>query len=112
MLFRSSEIVWKDAGIIKNQRGLERALNAVNTISAKALKSHIRSPLDLQRRIEILFGTQAASLIIQAALKREESRGAHFREDFADQDDDNWQSHLQVKLSRNGEANWNFRVIT
>ena len=107
-----SEIVWKEAGIIKNRRGLERALNAVKTISAKALKSHIRSPLDLQRRIEILFGAQAASLIIQAALKREESRGAHFREDFAVQDDDNWQGHIQVKLSRNGEANWNFRSIT
>jgi succinate dehydrogenase/fumarate reductase flavoprotein subunit len=107
-----SEIIWKEAGIIRNQRGSERALNAVNTISAKALKSHIRSPLDVQRRIEILFGAQAASLIIQAALKRKESRGAHFREDFSDQDDDNWQGHLQVKLSRNGEANWNFRAIT
>jgi aspartate oxidase len=107
-----SEIVWKEAGIIKNQHGLERALNAVNTIFAKALKSHIGSPLDMQRRIEILFGAQAASLIIQASLKREESRGAHFREDFTDQDDDNWQGHLQVKLSRSGEANWNFRAIT
>lgn len=107
-----SEIVWKEAGIIKNQRGLERALNAVNTISAKALKSHTRSPLDVQRRIEILFGAQAASLIIQAALKREESRGAHFREDFADQDDTNWHGHLQVKLSRIGEANWTFQAIT
>ena len=69
-------------------------------------------PLDLQRRIEILLGAQAASLIIQAALKRKESRGSHFREDFSDQDDDNWQGHLQVKLSRNGEANWNFRAIS
>ena len=107
-----SEIIWKEAGIIRNQLGLEHALNAVNTISTKILQSHIGSPLDVQRRIEILFGAQAASLIIQAALKREESRGAHFREDFADQDDDNWQNHLQVKLARNGEANWNFRVIT
>ena len=107
-----SEIVWKEAGVIKNRRGLERTLNAVNTISAKALKSHIGSPLNVQRRIEILFGAQAASLIIRAALKRKESRGAHFREDFSDQDDDNWQGHLQVKLSRNGEANWNFRAIT
>jgi succinate dehydrogenase/fumarate reductase flavoprotein subunit len=106
-----SEIIWKEAGIIRNQPGLEHALIAVNTISAKALKSHIGSPLDVQRRIEILFGTQAASLIIQAALKRKESRGAHFREDFADQDDDNWQGHLQVKLARKGEANWKFRSI-
>ena len=29
-----SEIFWKEAGIIRNQVGLERALHAVNTISA------------------------------------------------------------------------------
>ena len=66
------EIVWKEAGIIRNQRGLEQALNAVNTISAKALQSRIRNPLDVQRRIEIWFGAQVASLIIQAALKRKD----------------------------------------
>jgi succinate dehydrogenase/fumarate reductase flavoprotein subunit len=107
-----NEIIWKEAGIIRNQNGLEHALNAVNKISATALQSHIGKPLDVQRRIEIVFGARAAALIIQAALKRRESRGAHFREDFADQDDDIWQGHLQVKLSPNGEANWNFRAIS
>ena len=107
-----SEIIWKEAGIIRNQRGLELTLNAVNTISKEILQSPIGNPLDVQRRIEILLGAQAASLIIQAALKRKESRGAHFREDFMEQDDDNWQGHLQVKLSRNGEANWNFQAIS
>ncbi len=106
-----SKIIWKEAGIIRNQPGLEYALNAVNTISTKTMQSHISSPLDVQRKIEILYAAQVASLIIQAALKRKESRGAHFREDFADQDDENWQGHLQVGLSRNGEANWNFRVL-
>jgi len=32
-----SEIIWKEAGIIRNQRGLEHALNAVNTISTEVL---------------------------------------------------------------------------
>ena len=107
-----SEIIWKEAGIIRNQRGLEHALNAVNAISTEVLQSRMGNPSEVQRRIEILLGAQAAALIIQAALKRKESRGAHFREDFADQDDDNWQGHLQVKLSQNGETNWNFRAIS
>jgi fumarate reductase (CoM/CoB) subunit A len=107
-----SEIIWKEAGIIRNKRGLKLALNAVNTISTEVPRTRIGNPSDVQRRIELLLGAQAASLIIQAALKRKESRGAHFREDFGDQDDDSWQGHLQVKLSRNGVANWSFRAIS
>ena len=39
------EIIWKEAGIIRNQHGLENALNAVNTISTEILKSRIGNPL-------------------------------------------------------------------
>jgi succinate dehydrogenase/fumarate reductase flavoprotein subunit len=107
-----SKIIWNEAGIIRNKHGLEFALNSVNTISREILQSRIGNPLDVQRRIETLLGAQAASLIIQAALKRKESRGSHFREDFIEQDDDSWQGHLQVKLSRNGKMNWNFQAIS
>jgi succinate dehydrogenase/fumarate reductase flavoprotein subunit len=107
-----SNILWKDAGIIRNRHGLEHALNTVKTISKDVLQSDTGNQLGGPPKSEILFGARVASLIIQAALKREESRGAHFREDFADQDDINWRGHLQVKLSPNGQAHWNFQAIS
>jgi L-aspartate oxidase len=91
---------------------LENALNAVEKNFAEVLTSGIGNHLDLPPGIEILPGARVAALIIQAALKRQESRGAHFREDFADQDDKNWQGHLQVKQSRDGQAHWNFQAVS
>ena len=52
-----------------------------------------------------------ATLILEAALIRRESRGAHFREDFPGQNDAQWQGHLQVHLAAGGETIWQFEPI-
>ena len=46
------------------------------------------------------IGLIASELIARSALMREESRGAHYREDFAKSDDANWLKNIY--LARNG----------
>ena len=54
---------------------------------------------------------QVATLITEAARRRCESRGAHFREDFPEQDDDHWRGHPEVHIAQGGEPEWLFQRV-
>jgi fumarate reductase (CoM/CoB) subunit A len=106
---RLREAMWRDGGIIRNLEGLVNAAAAVKEISntLKDLPPQ-HGGRDLARVVELHSATRVAALIVEGALRRRESRGAHFREDFPEQDDENWSGHLQVQLSSNGELAWGF----
>ena len=42
-----------------------------------------------------------ASLMVEAALAREESRGVHLRIDFPQTDDEHWRRHLAIDAAAN-----------
>ena len=104
--------LWEDGGILRNRQGLERALKAVAAIRAQYVELPITGePRRLQQHLELRFALQTAELILQGALRRVESRGAHFREDYPGPDDKNWRGHLQVKLANDGELMYTFQAI-
>jgi fumarate reductase flavoprotein subunit len=84
---RLLELMWDDVGIIRDEAGMQRALKALTEIEAELLRSGVADGdrafnltwsdwLNLRSQIEV------SQVITQAALKRENSRGAHFRSDF------------------------------
>lgn len=102
-------IMWKDGGIIREKKGLSGALGVIKEIQKEASASSSglngKELLDL---IELRSSASVATIVLEAALRRCESRGAHFREDFPDQNDSQWQGHLQVRLTPGGENIWQF----
>lgn len=110
---RLRKIMWEDGGIIREAGGLSRALAAVQEIEQEASASTSRpSGKTLLDLIELRSALKVARIILEAADRRQESRGAHFREDFPDQDDEQWRGHLLVHLGPGGEPVWRFEPMT
>ncbi|MEJ7713813.1 MAG: L-aspartate oxidase [Pyrinomonadaceae bacterium] len=78
---RVRRLMWERVGIIRTRETLERALREFEQISQARLGPASRNFLTL------------GTLVAQAALWREESRGGHFRSDFPERDDDHWRIH-------------------
>lgn len=77
------EIMWEYAGISRSKNKLEIAANKLRSLMNATNSSncaHISDCYEVKNMILI------SSLIVQSALKRENSIGAHFREDFPNGD--------------------------
>ncbi len=107
------EVMWKEGGVLRNRSGLIRAIETVEEILTEACEGHRQGDLkEAQSVLDLRFGARTALLILRAALQREESRGAHFREDFPAQDDERWRGHLRVGLSPEGKEEWRFDPVS
>ena len=88
------DLMWKSAGLFRQRSSLHDALSVLHEQHA-ALDDRLaaRAPLDHHgwRRASLVT---VASLIARAALRREESRGGHFRTDFPARDDLKWRIHV------------------
>jgi len=85
---RLKTIMWEYVGIVRNGKDLKNAISELKRMDKKINYSPANKyDLELKNMIT------TALLIAEAAYKRKESRGAHFRSDYPVQDDIHWRRH-------------------
>jgi L-aspartate oxidase len=92
------DLMWRHVGLVREQAGLEHALGRLGPwLGAVRERAAAERPTNRSfRRLQSIV--TVAALMAGAALRREESRGAHFRTDFPARDDTRWSRHLSDVL--------------
>jgi succinate dehydrogenase / fumarate reductase flavoprotein subunit len=93
--------------VFRDADGLNQAYETVKRLQEEAEKAYIddRGTVfnqDVLGAIELGYMLDCAEAMVMAAIERKESRGAQYRVDFPERNDDEWLKHITV--SRNGEG--------
>jgi len=91
----------------RTAQGLDKAASAVRDLKQRYRNVVLhdkgtRFNTDLMEAMELRGLLDLAEAIAVSAGLREESRGAHFREDYPDRDDRNWLKHTLVRKTEEG----------
>lgn len=93
--------------VFRNQQGMEMALSTVHQLRDRYSRVGVRDRgmtfnTGLIFALEMGFMLDCAEAIVVGGLERKESRGAHFRTDIPERDDENWMKHVMVYRNPDG----------
>jgi len=96
------DVMWNGCGLVRSREGLEEAESAIDTMLERT--QSVGTPgeaewnVGWQQALDLVNQLQVARTMVTSALVREESRGAHFRDDFPERRDDEWLRYVVARL--------------
>jgi fumarate reductase flavoprotein subunit len=105
------------AGIYRNGESLGRAAHTLQTLRERfadlAVEDRSRTfNTGTPAALELSFMLDVADAIVNSALRREESRGAHQRTDFPARDDQRFLAHSLIHRAPDGSSRVEYRPVT
>lgn len=115
LLNRLKVIMSDEVGIFRNKKELAEALEKIRNLREEYKRVYIsgkclRYSQELVNIFEFESMLDLAEVITLGALKREETRGSHYRSDFPRRDDKNWLKHTLVSW-KDDQAQINYRDV-
>ena len=95
----------RDVGVLRDAKGLTAAADGLAGLAAHDGGAPGTEAWETTNLLTV------ASALVQAATLREETRGAHWRDDFPDRDDEQWRGHLDTVLTPDGSLATRFTPL-
>jgi len=101
------ELMMEQCSVFRDAAGLEKARRKIQELQQRfgAIGLSVREPrynMELVEALECDHLLSLAAVIVESALLRRESRGAHFREDYPERDDRNFLCHTMAFKEKKG----------
>jgi succinate dehydrogenase / fumarate reductase flavoprotein subunit len=101
------ELMNREAAVFRNEGGLTGAREVIARLKEEAESAWIddRGTVfnqDVLGAIELGYMLDCADAIVLGAIERKESRGAQFRTDFPERNDEKWLKHIDISLNGDG----------
>lgn len=94
------ENMWENVGVIRDSTMLVEAYQKINDLRDSTRSLLAKPGKQLLNGLELIMALDVCELIIRAAMERRESRGAHYRLDYPDEDPD-WRKTIILSKQNN-----------
>ena len=91
-------MLWEQTGILRDDEGLERGIERLETLRSRATDLSVGGPTSrsYEFALNLGFALLVADAVLRGARERTESRGAHFRTDHPDTDPE-WRRNVRYR---------------
>lgn len=97
------ELMWEKVGLVRTAEKIREAIDRFDEISQEVEYVSVtdsdlmRYNVEWNHIIDVANALTVCRMVASSALHREESRGAHYREDFPDMDNHNWLVNIYLR---------------
>jgi succinate dehydrogenase / fumarate reductase flavoprotein subunit/fumarate reductase flavoprotein subunit len=109
------DVMWAGCGLVRSHAGLTEAAAALDDVTERAANASAAGGpqwnVGWQQALDVVNQLEVARTMVAAALVREESRGAHFREDFPTPCDERWLRYVVTRRTADGTVETETRPV-
>jgi succinate dehydrogenase / fumarate reductase flavoprotein subunit/fumarate reductase flavoprotein subunit len=109
------ELMWQDCGVVRGRDRLENAREHLARLTDRVARISVPGPAAFnpawQEALDLVNQLTVAQVIVESALAREETRGAHARSDFPESRDDGELHYIVVRCEGEGDLRMATRPV-